>query len=85
MINFDTGTNNGIGGNPGAGPRRESHAKRVFGFSPVNKDMAYLQAGFQPGGLYQYAPNVNVLHCPSDQRANSGQVGNPAGNDFCLG
>ncbi len=28
-----------------------------------------LQQGYKLGGLYQYAPNVNVLHCPADARA----------------
>ena len=31
-------------------------------------DVAKLQAGYMQGGLYQYAPNVNVLHCPADLR-----------------
>jgi prepilin-type processing-associated H-X9-DG protein len=35
------------------------------------QDEMILQAGFQQGPLYQYAPNVSVLHCPADQRANS--------------
>jgi hypothetical protein len=84
MINFDTGTNNGVSGNPWrwATP---SPMPSLIGLSPVNKDMAILNAGFQQGGLYQYAPNVNVLHCPSDQRGNSAQVGNAAGNDFAWG
>jgi prepilin-type N-terminal cleavage/methylation domain-containing protein/prepilin-type processing-associated H-X9-DG protein len=30
-----------------------------------------LQQCFKQGGLYQYAPNVNVLHCPADRRADS--------------
>ena len=35
------------------------------------QDKLILQTGFQQGGLFQYAPNVNVLHCPADLRANS--------------
>jgi prepilin-type N-terminal cleavage/methylation domain-containing protein/prepilin-type processing-associated H-X9-DG protein len=34
-------------------------------------DLSKLQQGYMQGGLYQYAPNVNVLHCPADLRANS--------------
>src|SRR5882757_8649860 len=30
-----------------------------------------LQACFKQGGLYQYAPNVNAIHCPADRRADS--------------
>jgi prepilin-type N-terminal cleavage/methylation domain-containing protein/prepilin-type processing-associated H-X9-DG protein len=30
-----------------------------------------LQQCFKQGGLYQYAPNVNVIHCPADLRFHS--------------
>jgi prepilin-type N-terminal cleavage/methylation domain-containing protein len=40
----------------------------TIGLSPKDKEIAILQAGYQQGGLYQYAPNVNVLHCPADAR-----------------
>jgi prepilin-type N-terminal cleavage/methylation domain-containing protein/prepilin-type processing-associated H-X9-DG protein len=30
-----------------------------------------LQASYQEAGFWPYAPNVNVLHCPADLRANS--------------
>jgi prepilin-type N-terminal cleavage/methylation domain-containing protein/prepilin-type processing-associated H-X9-DG protein len=33
------------------------------------RDTALLQACYKQGGLYQYAPNVNVIHCPADLRA----------------
>ena len=39
--------------------------------SDQTKAQLQLQTGFQQGGLYQYLPNVNVLHCPADLRANS--------------
>jgi len=39
--------------------------------SNIEKQKIKLQAGYQQGGLYQYAPNVNVIHCPADRRANS--------------
>jgi prepilin-type N-terminal cleavage/methylation domain-containing protein/prepilin-type processing-associated H-X9-DG protein len=45
--------------------------------SPETKQMIKLQAGYQQGGLYQYAPNVNVLHCPADRRAFNPVVLNP--------
>lgn len=84
IINFDTGTNNGVIGLPWrwATP---NPAPNLIGLSQQDKDKALLQAGYQQGGLYQYVPNVNVLHCPSDLRANNGQVGNPAGFDFSWG
>ncbi|HXI70985.1 MAG TPA: prepilin-type N-terminal cleavage/methylation domain-containing protein [Verrucomicrobiae bacterium] len=42
----------------------------TIGMSAQDKDVALLQAGYKQGGLYQYAPNVNVLHCPGDLRFN---------------
>jgi prepilin-type N-terminal cleavage/methylation domain-containing protein/prepilin-type processing-associated H-X9-DG protein len=41
-------------------------------------DILILQQGYKQGGLYQYAPNVNVLHCPADRRANSPYPGSPS-------
>src|SRR5260221_1833376 len=38
------------------------------GLSQQDKDILTLQTGYMQGGLYQYAPNVNVLHCPADAR-----------------
>jgi len=49
----------------------------TIGMSPNDKDKAILQEGYKQGGLYQYAPNVNVLHCPADLRANRQFVANP--------
>ena len=49
----------------------------TIGMSPRDKEVAILQEGYKQGGLYQYAPNVNVLHCPADQRANRPVVVNP--------
>jgi prepilin-type N-terminal cleavage/methylation domain-containing protein/prepilin-type processing-associated H-X9-DG protein len=43
----------------------------------VTKAKKLMQAGYQQGGLYQYAPNANVIHCPADQRALSPVVPNP--------
>ena len=49
----------------------------TIGMSPENKDVALLQEGYKQGGLYQYAPNVNALHCPADQRYGKPFVANP--------
>jgi prepilin-type N-terminal cleavage/methylation domain-containing protein len=66
IINFDTVTN-GTGDLPWrwATP---PNAPGTIGLSAKDKEIALLQAGYQQGGLYQYAPNVNVLHCPADAR-----------------
>jgi hypothetical protein len=50
----------------------------TLGLSPQGKATAILQAGYQQGGLYQYAPNVNVLHCPGDLRATRAVVASPS-------
>ncbi len=39
------------------------------GASQQTINMLILQEGYKQGGLFQYAPNVNVLHCPADARA----------------
>lgn len=39
------------------------------GSSQETKNRLILEQGYKLGGLYQYAPNVNVLHCPADARA----------------
>jgi prepilin-type N-terminal cleavage/methylation domain-containing protein len=41
----------------------------TLGLSPQDKQKVILQEGYREGGLYQYAPNVNVIHCPADARA----------------
>ena len=41
------------------------------GASGQQKDILLLQEGYKEGGLWQYAPNVDVLHCPADRRQNS--------------
>jgi prepilin-type N-terminal cleavage/methylation domain-containing protein/prepilin-type processing-associated H-X9-DG protein len=49
----------------------------LLGMSPQDKDIAILQAGYKQGGLYQDAPDVNVLHCPADLRYHSPVAANP--------
>jgi prepilin-type N-terminal cleavage/methylation domain-containing protein/prepilin-type processing-associated H-X9-DG protein len=75
IINFDTVTN-GIGDMPWrwATPPK---TPGTIGLSAKDKDIAILQAGYQQGGLYQYAPNVNVMHCPADQRYGKPFLANP--------
>jgi prepilin-type N-terminal cleavage/methylation domain-containing protein len=77
IINFDDSTDNGITSLPWrfATP---NPLPPTIGMSPQNKDIAMLQEGYKQGGLYRYAPNVNVLHCPADLRANNPFVPNPS-------
>jgi prepilin-type processing-associated H-X9-DG protein len=44
---------------------------------PQDKQIALLQECYKEAGLYQYAPNVNVLHCPADARGNLPVIPNP--------
>ena len=41
------------------------------GASGQEKDTIILNQGYEEGGLWDYAPNVNVLHDPADRRAQS--------------
>ncbi len=50
----------------------------TLGLSPQDKQIAILQAGYKQGGLFPFAPNVNVLHCPSDARGRLPVVPNPS-------
>ena len=70
IISFDTSTNDGILTVPWR-TITLSYTPPTIGLSGQQKDIALLQEGFKEGGLYQYCPNVNVLHCPADLRANS--------------
>jgi prepilin-type N-terminal cleavage/methylation domain-containing protein/prepilin-type processing-associated H-X9-DG protein len=48
------------------------------GSDPQTKATLLLQAGYSQGAVYQYAPNVNVLHCPADLRSRNPVVTAPA-------
>jgi prepilin-type N-terminal cleavage/methylation domain-containing protein/prepilin-type processing-associated H-X9-DG protein len=49
------------------------------GTSPEVKDRLLLQEGYRQGALYQYAPNVDVMHCPGDARDKVPFVASPSG------
>lgn len=77
IVNFDTAANA-----TGDLPWRfatPNPLPNTIGMSPQDKDVALLQAGYKQGGLYQYAPNVSVMHCPADARFNLPFVSNPSG------
>jgi len=66
IINFDTAQNA-----TGDVPWRYANPfppPNTVGLSPQDRDVAILQQGYKLGGLWNYAPNVNVLHCPADAR-----------------
>jgi prepilin-type N-terminal cleavage/methylation domain-containing protein/prepilin-type processing-associated H-X9-DG protein len=71
--NHDFIINTGTGVQNGCVPWRYAAPfppPKTAGLSAQDADMLTLQTGYKLGGLYQYAPNVNVLHCPADARAN---------------
>ena len=59
-------------------------APNTSGLSGQDTDRLLLQTGYKQGAIYQYAPNVDVLHCPADLRANNqyiaGAASRPPGN-----
>ena len=77
IINFDTSTSDGITTIPWRNINLTT-PPNTLGLSLQNKAIAILSEQYKEGGLYQYCPNVNVLHCPADLRANSPVVVNPS-------
>lgn len=53
------------------------------GTSGEDKDRLLLQEGYKQGALYQYAPNVDVMHCPGDARSKVPFVASPSGTPGC--
>jgi prepilin-type N-terminal cleavage/methylation domain-containing protein/prepilin-type processing-associated H-X9-DG protein len=67
IVNFDTATN-AAGDIPWRFQVPNVTTIFPLGASLQDKEMLTLQEGYKEGALYQYAPNVNVLHCPADAR-----------------
>jgi prepilin-type N-terminal cleavage/methylation domain-containing protein/prepilin-type processing-associated H-X9-DG protein len=86
IVNFDTAVNS-----YGEIPWRYDSAPKAAtippGASAQDKAILIMQAGFVQGAIYQYIPNVNVLHCPADARFNNPVVLNPtaAPGNFAYG
>jgi prepilin-type N-terminal cleavage/methylation domain-containing protein len=78
IINFDTASNSVTGDIPWRYAQLIPIPAIPPGSSPQTKDIFLLQAGYQQGGLYIYAPNVNVIHCPADLRYNNPVVISPS-------
>ena len=79
LVNFDTVKNSA-----GDAPWRYGTPNPIPSIPPgadaQTKAMLLLQAGYQQGALFQYAPNVNVIHCPADGRTRNPVVIGPAGS-----
>lgn len=76
LINFDT-VKNATGDAPWRYDKPNPIPAVPPGASAQEKATLLLQACYQQGALYQYAPNVNVLHCPADARSRSPVVASP--------
>ena len=76
VVNFDTVKNAS-----GEAPWRYGTPNPIPAIPPgadaQTKVMTLLQAGYMQGALYQYAPNVNVIHCPADARSRNAVVPSP--------
>jgi prepilin-type N-terminal cleavage/methylation domain-containing protein/prepilin-type processing-associated H-X9-DG protein len=71
IVNFNTAPNS-----TGDMPWRYDNTSGIIpnippGSSAQTKNILLLTAWYQKGAIYQYAPNVNVLHCPADKRYSS--------------
>jgi prepilin-type N-terminal cleavage/methylation domain-containing protein/prepilin-type processing-associated H-X9-DG protein len=71
VMNFDT-----VVSASGGIPWRYDNTSGIIpaippGSSQQAKNILLLQAWYQHGALYQYAPNVNIIHCPADRRYGS--------------
>ena len=78
LVNFDTVRNAS-----GDVPWRYA-VPNPIPMSPPSTDIRtrsrlFLQAGFQQGALFRYAPIVDVIHCPSDGRSRNPVVAGPTG------
>lgn len=68
MVNLDTVTSDKGVGTPWRWDTPNPIPSIPPGSSPQQKDILLLEAEYQQGAIYQYAPNFNVLHCPADRR-----------------
>jgi prepilin-type N-terminal cleavage/methylation domain-containing protein/prepilin-type processing-associated H-X9-DG protein len=68
LVNFDT-VKNATGDLPWRYATPNSIPPIPSGSSLETKDTLMLQEGYKEGALWQYAANVDVLHCPADARS----------------
>jgi prepilin-type N-terminal cleavage/methylation domain-containing protein/prepilin-type processing-associated H-X9-DG protein len=77
MVNLDTVTSDKGVGTPWRWDTPNPIPSIPPGTSLQQKDILLLEAEYQQGALYQYAPNFNVLHCPADRRMYSPVLPDP--------
>lgn len=77
IVNLDTVTTDKGVGTPWRWDTPNPIPSIPPGSSSQQKDILFLEAEYQQGAIYQYAPNFNVLHCPADRRMTSPTLPNP--------
>src|ERR1700761_1098186 len=78
VVNFDT-VKNATGDTPWRFQSPNPVPVIAPGTAADDKDRLLLQEGYKQGALYQYAPNIDVVHCPGDARAKVPFVVSPTG------
>ena len=76
LVNFDT-VKDGVGDSPWRYGTPNPAPTFPPGSDAKTRAMLTRQAGYAQGALYQYAPNVNVIHCPADARSRNQVIANP--------
>jgi len=71
VVGFDTWDNQGVPWRYDAGNLKTQPNIPAQEVNTSMEDRLKLAEGYKEGGLYQYAPNVDVLHCPADLRQRS--------------
>lgn len=68
IVNLDTVTTDSGVGTPWRWSAPNPIPSIPPGTSPQGKAILLMEAEYQQGSIYQYAPNANALHCPADRR-----------------
>lgn len=73
VVNLDT-----IKNSRGEIPWRYGNTRSMAtGTTSQARSLQLLETGYLQGGLFSYAPSVNLLHCPADARCNTPAVTRP--------
>jgi prepilin-type N-terminal cleavage/methylation domain-containing protein/prepilin-type processing-associated H-X9-DG protein len=85
VVGFNTVDNGGLPWRFDAGHLKKQPNIPAQDMNTSMQDRLLLEEGYKEGGLYQYAPNVNVLHCPADLRQRNRYPGSGATGSFAWG
>ncbi len=85
VVGFNTIYDNGLPWRYDAGNLKTQPNIPAQYMNTSMQDRLLLEEGYKEGGLFQYAPNVNVLHCPADLRQRSRYPGSGPTGTFAWG